>query len=945
MTVWVYSNADGVELFLNDKSQGSKTLSATKGTSHAAFSGNVEAASGGALSHPGTWAGLSLCGSTKAQRNSMSFQPKAENPWAWQCRRLLWTVTMMTVGCSSKASSPPGADGAIAGGQGGSASQGGSAGQGGDAGQGGSAGQGGGAGQGGSSVSSQGGSASFGGMGGSAGVGGSSVFSNGGSGGGTSSGPNNTPGPTDGWGNVRFDGGGFVDGVVASTKVKGLFYARTDVGGAYRWNDDQKLWIPLLDWLSQDDVGLFGVESLALDPSNPGRLYLLVGTSYFSKGKTAILRSEDYGASFDTVDVSSLWRAHGNGMGRQIGEKLAVDPKNPNILFCGSRAAGLFKSTDAGKTWASVSTLGAQSGADLANANGISFVLFDPASSLTAGGGTSTLYMGVSDATKSLYVSKDGGATFTAISGGPAGQMPNRAALASGNLFITYGNSVGPYNLSTGSFYRYSVASGTWTNLTPKTDDGKDFMGGGGQGNALGFGGVSVDASDPNHILLTTLGFYGGQTRFPDGGVNWGDRIYVTSDGGTTWTTDFSQMDATDPTKANAATNGNAWISGNAIHWAGDVTFNPFNGKEAWVISGNGVFHATNLGDALPVWSFDSKGIEETVPLDIVSVPGGPLVTAIGDYDGAVYKDITQSYPRHNPAIGTTQSLGYAPLTGAFLRTGHVTDYSTGTGIESDVMYFSSDNATTWSKLPTPKGSQGLVVLSADGKVLLHRPDSSSTVYRSADQGKTWTTVTGLDGQAQYARIVCDPVNADVFYLLNQQGKLLKSTDKGASFSGVGSLEDDSQSQYQSSNGLIRTVPGREGHLWAPLDQAQSWAPNGKYSTNGLAFSTDGGATWTRLSAVHSALAVGVGKAAPAAAYETLFIWGTAGDSSNSLGVYYSTDKGTSWKRANDDKHQYGGPGNGAFVQGDLNVFGRLYMSTVGRGLVYGNVKDTSSGP
>jgi hypothetical protein len=84
---------------------------------------------------------------------------------------------------------------------------------------------------------------------------------------------------------------------------------------------------------------------------------------------------------------------------------------------------------------------------------------------------------------------------------------------------------------------------------------------------------------------------------------------------------------------------------------------------------------------------------------------------------------------------------------------------------------------------------------------------------------------------------------------------------------------------------------------------------------------------------------VGIGKAADGATYETLFIWGVAGDSTNSLGVYYSIDKGTSWKRMNDDSHQYGGPGNGAFVQGDMNVYGRVYMSTVGRGLVYGNIQ------
>ncbi len=741
-----------------------------------------------------------------------------------------------------------------------------------------------------------------------------------------------------GWGNVRFDGGGFVDGIVASTQVSGLFYARTDVGGAYRWSDDQKAWVPLLDWLPQDDVGLFGVESIALDPSNPGWLYLLVGTSYFSNGKTAILRSQDYGATFIETDVSSLWRANGNGMGRQSGEKLAVDPNDPNILFCGSRAAGLFKSSDAGQSWANVSTIGSQTGADLTNVNGISFVLFDPSSSLTATGATGTIYMGVSDVNHPLYVSKDGGVTWNPIAGLPANQMPNRAVLENGNLYVTTCGSPGPYNVSTGSFYVYSVASGAWTNLTPKTADGTAYMGSGGQNAANGFGGVSVDPSNPNHILLSTLNYYGGQTRFPDGGVNAGDMIYQTTDGGATWTTDFEWSTSATPANANASANGNAWISGNAIQWAGHLAFNPFNTNEAWVISGNGVFHATDLGDAAPVWSFDAKGIEETVPLDVVSVLGGPLVTALGDYDGSTYQDITQSYPRHQPPIGTTQSLGYAPLVGAFLRAGNVTDYSTGTGISSDVMYYSADDAVTWTKLPTPKGTGGLVALSADGDVLLQRPQSSTTVYRSADQGSTWTTVTGLDAQAQSAAIVCDPVNANVFYVLNQQGKLLQSTDKGASFAVAGSVENDAQSLYQSSTGLIRTVPGRQGHLWAPLDQAQSWAPNGKYSTNGLAFSSDGGVTWTRFPSVYSAQAVGIGKSGPGSSYETIFIWGVAADSTNPVGVYVSTDQGVSWTRMNDDQHQYGGPGNGAFVQGDMNVFGRVYMSTVGRGLVYGNL-------
>ena len=40
--------------------------------------------------------------------------------------------------------------------------------------------------------------------------------------------------------------------------------------------------------------------------------------------------------------------------------------------------------------------------------------------------------------------------------------------------------------------------------------------------------------------------------------------------------------------------------------------------------------------------------------------------------------------------------------------------------------------------------------------------------------------------------------------------------------------------------------------------------------------------------------------------------------------------------RINDDEHQFGGPGNGKFIVGDMNTFGTVYMSTVGMGIVYG---------
>ena len=51
------------------------------------------------------------------------------------------------------------------------------------------------------------------------------------------------------WNTVCIGGGGFVSGIVTSSTCEGLVYARTDVGGAYRWDGDNQSWIALTDWV------------------------------------------------------------------------------------------------------------------------------------------------------------------------------------------------------------------------------------------------------------------------------------------------------------------------------------------------------------------------------------------------------------------------------------------------------------------------------------------------------------------------------------------------------------------------------------------------------------------------------------------------------------------------------------------------------------------------
>ena len=738
------------------------------------------------------------------------------------------------------------------------------------------------------------------------------------------------------WGNVRFDGGGFVSAVIFHPKAENLLYARTDVGGIYRFDFTKKTWIPLMDWISENDVGLYGTEAFALDPQDPKRIYVLAGTGYFSKGRTAVLSSKDYGATWDTSYVEML--AHGNGMGRQTGEKLAVDPNKGNIIFCGSRTKGLYKSTDYGKTWTSAYkvALSTATESSLNGVNGISFVMFDESQGKNADGSTKTIYIGISETKDNLQVSHDGGATWEVVKGVPTGLMPHRAKIVDGDMYVTFADGPGPYNIASGGFYKYNIAGGTWTDLTPS--DSVEHEGSTTKSyekDKSSYGGLAIDPKDKNHIVITTLGKYTGRHVTKDGKDNYGDRIYSTTDGGKTWIHGQHYNDI-----PNIDANGTVWIPGNAIHWAGSLEINPFNNKQAWVTSGNGIFMTEDITATVPVWKFMSKGIEETVPLDIVSIPDGPLVTAIGDYDGAAYSNINTSTKRHTPIIGTTESMGYAPLTGSLLRTGVITVYGKYDSQNFNVMYRSDDMGATWDSVKTTlKGPKGMVVLSADGKVMLHRPDQGATVYRSDDNGATWTAVeTG--SQTNYSRIVADPVDPKTFYVMNESGTLYKSTDAGKNFVAQdASLKDEQNGVYYNGGGLIRTVPGKEGHLWVPEDQSQMWLPKG-FSENGLAYTEDGGNTWNHCEGASTAIAVGIGKAKKDGNYETIFIWGAA-KSGDPIGIYRSTDKCKTFERINDDMHQFGGPGNGKFVQGDMNNFGVVYMSTVGRGTIVGAPEGT----
>ncbi len=675
------------------------------------------------------------------------------------------------------------------------------------------------------------------------------------------------------YGQVYVGGGGFVTGVF-STCEEGVYYARTDVGGAYRWDDKTQQWKCLSYWISEDDVGLMGVSALAVDPNDAANVVMLAGTEYFSGGKTCILKSTDYGETFTVVDVTGLIKTHGNCMGRGNGERLAIDPNNTDIMFAGGNTGGMIKSTDGGLTWEPVTSFPVN---HTGNGNGINIITFDPATE--SGGATQRIYASVSE-TAGLYVSEDGGATWSAVADQYQG-MPQRIRLDSkGNVYVIYGNKEGPWNQTTGAVCKYDMKAGTYENIAPT----------GGP-----YGDLAIDPKNEERMVLVTTQTWSQQ---PNGAF--GDVFYVSTDGGKSWKDTLGSMEM--------VTNGMDWIEDCAIHWCSCLSMNPFDTDEIMVTGGNGIFACDNIFDETPMFYFNSAGINETVPMDIITLEDYPLVTAVLDYDGFTHNDVTKPAPRHGDKIGSTTSVTVAPQNRDFWA-------KVGGSDSGMALTYTTDAGASWKSITkSPEAGKifhsGYVAFNADASRLVWSPSNSYTSYYTEDFGETWTAVEGMMGQNMY--VIGDSVNPDLMYAYGAE-KLFVSKDGGKSFEKIGN------ELFLNENRLC-VHPTREGVFYVPAI--------------GLYLTEDSGATFTKVEGVKTCESVSLGKAKNDGDPYVIYIYGTVADN-ETKGIYMSEDNGATWTRCNDDAHRFGGTGNGGWISGDLNVYGRVYMSTVGLGIVY----------
>ena len=585
---------------------------------------------------------------------------------------------------------------------------------------------------------------------------------------------------------------------------------------------------------------------IAVNPKNPRILYAGAAS----------------GGIWKSIDEGKSWTPIGDQLASLSVGAIAIDPTNPDIIYAGLgephysldsfHGAGFLRSRDAGKTW------------DLLSSD----VFLDYTFSRVVPHPTRPgfLYAATS---RGVFRSLDYGGTWVELLNGPATDLlidpksPN-TLLASIGL---------PWGSASNGLYKTTDAGASWTRLQrdlPK--------------NSRDLGRIQMDqcAAYPNVVYAAIYGHGSsiiGLYKSTDFGEDWIRMPNAPSyGGGQAW---YDNCIAVSPTNPNilflggfstfrSLDGGETWedntrsYSGGQVHpdhhW---LSFSPTDARTVYLCTDGGIFRTRNLGDT---WESVSNGLG-TVQFQSVDVhPTDPNIAYGGTQDN-----------------GTNKFTGSSAWTNVFLGDGGVTHVNFR---NPDVVY------TEYVNLD---------------------------ILKSTDAGKNWDNATnGIDpreGKLFYAPFVLDPSNPDT--LVAGAQRVYRTTDAAANWkaispilgsrvSAVSVAPNISQVIYAGTNDGRVWVTPNTGHKWYevakglprsyiadicidPRNARRVYVALGGWSPNRIWKSEDAGGTWTSVSDSLPPMpiqAVCVDPRHP----DTVFIGTT-------IGVFVSENGGGRWKR------------------------------------------------
>lgn len=675
------------------------------------------------------------------------------------------------------------------------------------------------------------------------------------------------------WSDAPWGGGSLVTGMIYHPKVAGLLYARTNYGGAFRWNPTSGNWIALTDFGAFGD-GTMSVRSIALDPNDGQKVYLAVGDG----NSGAILISSDQGATWKKVALP--FTLDGSQTYTSTGESLVVDPNDSQVLYLGANgsAPGVYKSVDGGLTWTKLNTPA-----------GIlaTFIAIDPQSG-TPGHASTRIWVGCYI---SLLKSTDGGATWSGQTYPGYAATPVRAAFdGQGHIYMTFADRYDDDIAMRGSVFKLDTTSNTWSDVSPLVPTSTD---------QFAYEGLAVDPQHPNTVMVTLTGRATGHQA----------SVYRSTDGGASW----NNLTAA----AHFSISDSPWLAGatgsatDRSYMVTDVEINPFNSAEAVYNTAFGVYMSSDVTNSGATdWAFKTQGMDLYAAYGMVSPRAGPHLLAVNAFGGAGYTNFSRS-----------DTAGY--FKGSFSGGGTVDSAELNPAIALRMLNgsakggaISTDSGATWTDFAdgTPYfggtyGVAGVAAVSAKGTSIAWC-NSAGKYYSSATNGASWGLASG---PSVCNFLLSDRTTDGIFYSLDgANGVIYRSKDAGATFTSfISGLGTDGASRFV-------VVPWKEGDIWVASSK-------GLYHIDGT------GASAAKLANVTAASLIGYGAPAPGQSVHSLYLSGTV---SGVTGIFRSDDNGATWVRINDDLHRFGQVN---FLAGDPRVWGRVYLGTVSRGVVLGN--------
>jgi hypothetical protein len=713
------------------------------------------------------------------------------------------------------------------------------------------------------------------------------------------------------WRAVPIGGGGFVTGLVAlpagpdedGTRV----YARTDVGGAYRWDEATRAWTQLLRAGAGSvalEEGDYSVASIAAAPSDPDTVVLAVGADFDpgegeSLSRTGrVLVSRDGGVTW--AASPRRWFVNGNQRFRTATERLAIDPSDPDRWWFGTQREGLWTTGDGGTTWEQVPLDQVPAGltADPADQQaGVSLVAVVGA----------TVVAGVANA--GVYATDDG-STWRQVVALGQGHVPRSATPAGDDLLFTVGitgsGSGEPRILRLpgggGSVTDLALPAASWT------------------------WNVAADPFDPDHLVAT-------DEAVRDGA------LWTSDDGGAAWRSHDVDLD-TAAIGWLGATDLESYMS------AGRLVFDPAVRGRVWFAEGMGVWRTDDLDVGTVTWEVVARGIEETVVSSILVPEGGLPVVTVADRQGFLVEDLDR-YPAaplvdERFASGTSVAASAAdPSRLAWVGAeSNVTDVADAEPRGA----VSSDGGRTWDEMGGLERAMfgGEVAVSAtDPDVLVWLPTHFRQpfefltdpvgLYASSDGGRSWEHVEpdgDVDSFHRYfwwfgrRALAADSVDSS-FYLLSDEERFYRSTDGGSTWERARHAPPCSEPLGCHVEGQLHAVPGRAGALWA------STGDGGLYRTD------DAGATpWERVEGIDEAGPFGFGAPAGDSDEPAVYVHGRAAGEGGD-GLWRSIDGGRSWTLVSRAPGGLAATVNA--VAGDPAQPGRVYVGFAGVGAVVGD--------